>query len=131
MKKALKIIHQKLTKLLLAGVFGTVEAPAGVAEYNANAGGSNIGIMLFFSNFLRLFFIIAGLIILYNFIRAGSDYIIHPGDTGMHAKVRERLTMSVLGLVIMVAAYSIASVVGLLFFGDAGFILNPTLYGPQ
>lgn len=131
MNQSLKNLKNQATSYLYAGVFGSVTPPAGVADYNAKAGASNIGLILFASNVLRFFTVIVGLVIVYNFILAGSDYITHPGDTGMHAKVKDRLTMSMIGLVIIVAAYTIAAIIGLLFFGDAGFILSPVIYGPQ
>ena len=33
-----------------------------------------------------------------------------------------------MGLVLLITIYTITAIVGLIFFGDAGYILNPTLH---
>jgi hypothetical protein len=109
-------------------VFGNVTPPPGVAAYDAQAGG--IGLVLFASNLIRLGTIIAGIWVFFNFITAGYEYITAAGDTGSHKKVQEKLTMSVMGLVIIVMAYTVAGVLGLIIFGDASYILNPKICGP-
>jgi len=114
---------------LFAGVFGEVNDPAGVSQYNVQAGG-NIGIIIFASNIIRVFTIVTGIIVMFNFVRAGFDFIIHSDDTGTQAKVKDRITMSVIGLVIIAAAYTAAALIGLIFFGNAGYILNPVFTGP-
>lgn len=112
-------------------IFGRLSPPPGVAEYNRAAGGGDaIGIIVFFSNIIRIATIVAGVWILFNFILAGYDYVTSSGDTGAHKRVVDRITMSVIGLVIIVLAYTITAVISALFFGDAGFILNPQICGP-
>jgi len=112
-------------------VFGTVNPPPGVAAFDAAAGGGeNIGLLLFASNLIRIVTVIAGIWVLFNFIMAGFTYINSSGDSGAHKKVMEQLSMSVIGLVLIVAAYTIAALVGLLVFGDASYILNPQICGP-
>ena len=36
--------------------------------------------------------------------------------------------MTAIGLAIIVGAYTLAAIIGLIFFGDATFILSPELY---
>ena len=72
----------------------------------------------------------AGLYVLYNFISAGYLYITGSGDTGSHAKVKEKLTWSVVGLAVIVLSYTIVGIIGLVFYGNAGFILSPEIIGP-
>ncbi len=110
-------------------VFGSVEAPAGVALYDSNSGG-DIGLILFASNLIKIATIVAGIWVLLNFIMAGYTYITSNGDTGAHKKVLEQISMSVIGLVLIVAAYTIAAILGLLIFGRADYILNPQICGP-
>lgn len=110
--------------------FGTVQAPPGVREYDAAPGAGDLGVVLFLSNMLRLMTIGAGLFVLINIIIAGFDYISSQGDKSAHQKVRDKITFSIVGLAIMVGAYAIAALVGLLIFGDAGFIISPTICGP-
>lgn len=109
-------------------IFGTINAPAGVSEYNDQSG-SDIGIILFASNVLKATTVIAGIWVMINFILAGWTYITSNGDSGAHAKVSSQLTMSVIGLLLIVGAYTIAALLGLIIFGDAGYILNPTFEG--
>ncbi len=110
-------------------IFGTVEAPKGVAAFNEQAGGG-IGLLIFISNMIKLGTVIAGIWVLFNFIQAGFTYITSSGDSGAHKKVTDQLTMSVIGLVIIVTAYTLIAVISLLLFGKADYILNPTICGP-
>jgi hypothetical protein len=38
--------------------------------------------------------------------------------------------MSLIGLIIIVSAFTITAIASFILFGDAGFILNPKLVGP-
>ena len=114
-----------------ADVFGSIDAPQGVSNFNADAGGGDaIGILIFITRFIQLIFVIAGIWVTYNVISAGFIYLSSEGDPKAHTKVKDQITMSVIGLLIIVASYGFASVIGLIFFGDASFILNPTIQGP-
>ena len=112
-------------------IFGEINLPEGISRYDAQAGGDTIGLLSFFSNLINLFTIIMGLYVVYNFIMAGYLYITSAGDSGAHAKVREKITWSIVGLAVIALAYTIVGIIGLVFFGDAGFILNPTIIGPD
>lgn len=118
-----------LPSQVFAGEFdtlvGPVMAPKGVADVNAAAGG--IGILLFFSNFIKLVTIVAGIWVILNVVLAAFTYITGGGKAENHAQVRDRLTMSFLGLLIIIISYTMAGLIGLVFFGDATFILNPTI----
>lgn len=112
---------------------GGVAPPEGVIQFNnrvvAHAGltDKTIGIFYFVTAGLRLFFIIAGLLVFGNFIYSGFIYITQAGDSKAHTLVRERVTFSIVGLVVMVSAFIVASLAGAIVFGDAGFILNPSI----
>ncbi len=110
-------------------VFGQIEAPAGVAELNTQAGAasSNIGLLIFVSNVIKLASIVAGIWVLFNFIMAGFTYITANGDSGAYAKIGEKLALSATGLLLIVASYTIAGILGLLIFGDATYIINPQI----
>jgi hypothetical protein len=108
--------------------FGTIVAPAGVERYDQAAGG--IGLLLFMSNLIQIATVVAGVWVMFNFITAGYMYVTSNGDSGIHGKVSSKLTQSVIGLVIIVAAYGIAALVGLLMFGDATYFLNPDIPNP-
>lgn len=88
------------------------------------------GFALFFTNILRLVFIGAGIYALVNLITAGYQYMTAGGDTKALAAAWARIWHTLLGLVIIVGSFALAALFGYLIFGDAGFILNPKVYGP-
>ena len=110
-------------------VFGKIEAPVGVAELNTQAGktSNNIGLLIFVSNMIKVASIVAGVWVLFNFIFAGFTYISASGDSSAYAKIGEKLALSATGLLLIVAAYTIAGILGLLIFGDATYIINPQI----
>lgn len=110
-------------------VFGQIEAPMGVADLNEQAGAtsSNIGLMIFISNMIKVASVVAGIWVLFNFVMAGFTYITANGDSGAYSKIGEKLALSASGLLLIVAAYTIAGILGLLIFGDATYIINPQI----
>lgn len=110
--------------------FGAIEAPPGVDLLNQQAGESGIGLVIFFSNLIKFLSVVAGLWTMLNFILAGFTYITSSGDSGAIEKIGSKLTLSVVGLAIIVASYTIAAVLGLILFGDATFIINPKIPSP-
>lgn len=105
-------------------VFGPIEEPVGVAEYNADGG---IGLLKFISNMIKIVSIVAGVWVMFNFITAGFTYITAAGDSGAYSKIGEKLSYSVSGLLLIVASYTLAGVVSLIVFGNATYILNPEI----
>jgi hypothetical protein len=76
---------------------------------------------------IRLVSVLAGLWSFINIIVAGYTYITGQGNANSHEKVRNLVTMSVLGLFLIVLSYMVGGLIGLIFFGDASFILEPTI----
>lgn len=107
-------------------IVGEIAVPRGVDVYT-DASGADIGIIFLISNLIRFFIILAGIWIIINFILAGYQYITGGGKSDVHSKVKDRFTMSAIGFVIMIAAYAIAALVGLIIYGDPSFILSPTI----
>jgi hypothetical protein len=115
--------------------FGVVLAPDGVRQINtdiflATGDADGIGIFIFLSRILQLITVVAGLIILFNFISSGYTYLTAEGNPKAHETVRNRITFSVIGILIIVSAYTITGLLGLIFFGDASYILNPKIVPP-
>ncbi len=109
------------------GILGTIEPPEGVKQYNEQAGGQ-VGLVLFASNIIRVITIGAGVWVMFNFIMAGFKFVMSFGNVKAYDEVRDSVLWSLVGLVIIAISYTLAAIVGLLFFGDAMFILNPKLF---
>ncbi len=113
-------------------IVGKIDNPLPSAYKNlAGSAGQAGGLILFFSNVLRLVFVIAGIYAFINFIIAGYTYMSAGGDSKSIASAWARIWQTLLGLVVVVGSFAIASLMGQLIFGDPQYILNPTLYGPK
>ena len=108
-------------------IIGKVIPPRGVATYNATDPYGN-GFITFLSRGIRILTVVVGVWVMINFVLSGWILLTSVGDAGAMSKVREKLLYSVIGLAVVAGAYTIAGLIGLLFFGDAGFILYPDLY---
>ncbi len=109
-------------------ITGGVNPPVALQNSNQDTGDeTNIGILVFVSKLFRVATIVAGFIIVGNFIFAGFIYLSSNGDVSAHTKVADKIMWSVVGLIIIISAYTIAGLVGLVFFNDAGFVFNPKL----
>lgn len=120
----------EITRRLFAdasSIIGTVPNPLPAYGDVAAQGGGIVG---FFSNILRLVFVAAGVYALVNLIVAGFGYMQAGGDTKMLAAAWARIWQTLLGLIIIVGSFALAALFGYLIFGDAGYILNPVVYGP-
>jgi len=124
---SLTIIFLTNQSVLAQSVFGPIDAPAGVAELNAEAGEDGIGILIFISNLIKVVSIVAGIWVMFNFVSAGFTYITAAGDSGAYSKIGASLSFSVTGLLLIVASYTIAGIIGLIVFGDASYIISPEI----
>ncbi len=113
-------------------IFGKLSPPPGVDKYNKMTGDpvNGIGILIFLTYAIRLSFIGAGIYVMFNFLLAGYTFINSGGEAKAYTQAKDSLTMSVIGLVIMISAYTAISLLSLVFFGDATFIINPKISGP-
>ncbi len=75
------------------------------------SGFTNIGEIL--QALLTLAFFVAGVALLFNIIIGGIQWINAGGDPKAMTSARTRITNAVIGLIIVVAAYAIAVIVGL------------------
>ena len=88
------------------------------------------GITVFLTNILRLVFVAAGIFAFVNLILAGFQFMSAGGDPKAVEKAFGKIWQSLLGLVIVVGSFALAALFGYILFGNAGFILNPQIYGP-
>lgn len=109
-----------------SSVVGNVTNP--LSSYPSLAQG---GLTQFFTNMLRVFFVVAGIVAFLNFIIAGFQYMTAAGDAKALQAAWDRIWQSLLGLILIVGSFALASLFGYLIFGRADFILNPQIYGPK
>lgn len=83
------------------------------------------------TNILRLVFVAGGIFALFNFIIAGFQYMNAGGDTKALNSAWDKIWNSLLGLIVIVGSFALTAILGQLLFGNATFILNPTIVGPQ
>ena len=107
-------------------IFGTINPPAGVDKYGGVEEG---GLLLFISNGIKLVTTVAGIWVMLNFLLAGWKFISGSGESKSQSEASTMMTNSVIGLAIIVGSYTIAAIAGLVFFGDASYILNPKIQG--
>lgn len=89
--------------------------------------GQLTGIVTFGNTLLTLVFVVAGLFALVNFILAGFAFMSAGGDPKNVTKAWEKIWQTVLGLLIIVASFLIAVILGLLLFNNPMAILSPKL----
>jgi len=114
-----------------ADPIGSINAPVNgmVNPINATTGQLE-GMLPFFNSILRLLFISAGLFAFFNLLWAGFMFINAGGDAEYISKVWSKIYMSVIGLVVIVASFLFAAIIGMLMFGNPTALLNPNL-GPR
>lgn len=110
-------------------VVGKITNPLPTAYQNA-VGANGGGLMLFLTNILRVVFVVAGVYAFLNFIIAGFQYMSAAGDSKALSAAWDRIWQSFIGLIIIVASFALAALMGQILFGNPQFILNPVLYGP-
>lgn len=125
----MRLLAQATPNSDVESVFGTIQAPEAVQRYGL-IGGSGAGPTGFISNIIVLITIIAGIWALFNIISAGVSVITSDGDSKKVGEMASKITNTFIGLLIMVAAPLLTALIGLFFFGDAGYFLNPTILGP-
>lgn len=108
---------------------GSIDTPPGVTEQIAKSGlGPNdVAIFFLLSSLIKVANVVAGIWVAFNIVFAAFNYLGGQGSADSHKKVRDKLTMSVLGLFLLAVSYAVVAVISKLLFGDAGYILNPTL----
>lgn len=109
-------------------IVGSIESPLAGTGYGSIQTGA---VGMFITNVIRLAFVGAGIYALFNFIIAGYSYMNASGDSKKLTEAWSRIWQSLLGLIIIVGSFAIASLFGYLIFDNPGFILNPTIYGPN
>jgi hypothetical protein len=111
-------------------LFGSINNPLQTINPKGYGDLKDFGLINFVSNTVKLLMIGAGLFAFINLLLAGIQYLGSQGNTEATTQAWAKIYMSMIGLVVMVAAFALTGILGLLLFGDATAILNPHIYGP-
>ena len=120
------MILEKIFAQDTTNIVGEITNP--LNKYKGVEGG---GLTAFFSNILRLIFVVAGMYALVNIIIAGFEYMTAGGDAKKLTKAWEKIWQTLLGLAIIAGSFVLAAIFGYILFGDPMFMLNPVIYGPN
>ena len=113
----------------MLSIFGNILPPEGVSQYIAQAGGKpGDALFLFINNIIKMAGVIAGIYAVIQFIMAGYTYISANGDPKAMERAWAMIWQSMLGLLIIGAAFTLAAVIGKLTGLSP---LSPEIYGPQ
>ncbi len=108
--------------------FGTIKAPD-VIENSYGVLGTGAGLTGLVSRIIVLITIVGGIWALFNILIAGFSVITAADDSKKISEMSSKITNTFIGLLVMVAAPLLAALIGLFFFGDAGFFLQPVIVG--
>lgn len=101
-------------------VVGTLSVPSGVPSEITKSGG-------FISGIIRFLMVLGGLFTLWQLLSGGLAYITSNGEKGKIAEAQQKITTSILGLVVMTASFIIIAIVSQVLFGNYLYILNPKI----
>lgn len=88
------------------------------------------GLPSFITNVVTVIFAAAGIFAFFNLVFAGFTYVTSGGDQKKIEQAQASINMSLLGLIIMVAAAALTGIISFLLFGSATAILAPNITGP-
>jgi len=112
-------------------IVGEITPPGWMKKWGPKATevGPEFGLIIFFSNILKLLTVVAGLFAMVNLILAGLGIISASGEPEKLKSAQSKIWNSLIGLVIIAASFTIAAIVGWIFFGDATMIIKPKIWG--
>lgn len=108
----------------MLGIFGTITNPLPGAYATIGGVGTLIG------NIVKLITVAAGLWSFANLLIAGFTFITSSGEAEKIQLAWMKIWQSLIGLLIIVAAFTITAIISQLLFGSYTTILNPIIYGP-
>lgn len=104
--------------------FGTIKAPDFLSKYGDNPG-TAIGTVIQYAIWILIAG--AGIYALINFVLAGYSFLSAGDDPKKVAGAWAKIWQTALGLLVAAGALVLAAIFGKLIFGDASYILNPTI----
>ncbi|MGA3291644.1 MAG: hypothetical protein ABSC49_00685 [Candidatus Microgenomates bacterium] len=104
--------------------FGTINAPTSSLSNSSDAGQA-IGKIIQYAIWILI--VGAGIYALFNFIIAGYDFMSAGDDPKKVAGAWAKIWQTALGLAVAAGALVLAGIFGQLIFGNATYILNPSI----
>lgn len=120
MTKLLSLLTPSTIHAAADDIVGVVTPPAGLANTVQETGS-------FISIAIVLIVIVAGLFTLWQLLSGGFDYITSSGDKTKIEQATHKITMAIVGIVIVAASFIIIAIAGAVFFGNPGAFLSPML----
>lgn len=111
-----------------SSAFGQIKPPS-VIENSYGVLGQGAGLTGFVSRLIVVITIAGGIWALFNVLLAGFSVITASDDSKKLSEMSSKITNTFIGLLVMIAAPLLAALIGLFFFGDAGFLLQPVIQG--
>lgn len=105
-------------------IFGKIDKPI---RYEGLDDPSS-GLIFFLTNVINFIIILAGIFTLVNFVSAGYGYLTGAGDPQKTANAGKKILQSLLGLVIVAAAFVIAALIGRILFDNTDALLNLLIF---
>jgi len=105
-------------------IFGKINPPSGISDVAAESG----GLINFLSNIITLLFTLSGLFVFINLILAGYLYLSAGGDPQKIAQAGNKILFSIIGLIIVVASFIIAALLGQIIFKDPTALIEPKFF---
>lgn len=115
----------KLLTTSVGDFFGKVTPPPGTPTIGATD--PQTGLVKIINVGLTSLLIIAALYTFLNLILAGFMYVTSAGDAKKVSEANQRITYTIVGLIVIVAAPLIAIVIGIIAFGRWDAIINPEI----
>jgi len=88
------------------------------------------GLVSFLNNVVSLLITLSGIFVLVNFVMAGYLYLSASGNPQKTAQAGSKILNSLLGLIIIAAAFIIAQIIGQVVFNDRGALIHFYIYSP-
>jgi len=106
-------------------IIGKIEPSGGAKTY---ADLSQGGLVSFLNNLISLIILIAGIFTLVNFVLAGYGYLSSSNDPQKISAAGNKMLQSLMGLIIVAAAFIIAGLIGFVVFGDQSALIKLNLF---
>ena len=106
---------------------GQIAKPPGTdVRLGPNSANNENQLLPFISDLIAVAALVAGIWVLINIFLAAYTAILSNGDAQAMQKVRNNITNSIIGLLLIVLAYTIAALAGAILFGDSKLFTDPS-----